>query len=133
MIDTERTPHRLPCAQCNGTGAVTSPAGRCDVCRGQGFVNLESGYEVICPSCNGEGRTVVTRLCRDCNGRSYRVVIYEFADDINVCSLCTGTGSIEERLWFTDLYGDHVQVRQVRCPRCFGSGSTGTFSNRTIK
>lgn len=76
---------------------------------------------------------MATRLCRDCNGRTYRVVIYEFVDDINDCSLCHGTGSIEERIWFTDLYGDHVQVRPVRCPRCFGSGSTSTFSNRTIR
>lgn len=133
MIVTGRTPHRHPCASCNGTGTITSPGGRCDVCQGQGYVNLTSGQEVICPSCNGEGRTVTTRPCRECNARGFRVVIYEFVDDINDCSLCHGTGSIEERVWFTDLYGDHVQARQVMCPRCYGSGSTGTYSNKTIR
>ncbi len=76
---------------------------------------------------------MTTRPCRECNGRRFKVVIYEFVDDINDCSLCKGTGSIEERIWFTDLYGDHVQARQVMCPRCYGDGTTESHSCKTIR
>lgn len=119
--------------ECNGSGSIKKPGSKCEDCQGQGYFELSTGGEAVCPSCNGDGYKIAVKPCSACEGKGFRVGIYELIEDVNVCALCNGRGSIDEKIWYSDLYGDHVQIRQVKCPRCSGDGATSTYSYKTIR
>jgi DnaJ-class molecular chaperone len=92
-----------------------------------------TGLELLCPSCNGEGTQKTIRTCKDCNGTGFSVRVYEFNDEIHSCLSCSGTGWINEEIRYSDLYGNHIEQRQVKCPICDGSGFNISYRYKTIK
>ncbi len=65
----------ISCKQCNGTGAANGTAYHtCSTCRGAGQVTRISNTFLgqvqtssICPSCNGQGKTI-SEKCTECHG-----------------------------------------------------------------
>ena len=65
--------YKVPCSDCNGTGAEGGRLERCDYCNGQGQVVMRQGFMSFaqtCPKCNGEGQKIIGR-CSSCSGRGY--------------------------------------------------------------
>lgn len=122
MIKTERKPRSYTCTQCNGNKSIAGPGGDCEKCRRRGYVANPSGPEpeTVCPSCNGTGFKMASRVCNECKGRGTTVRIYEFTEEDHVCLACGSKGSIA------------VGSRQVQCPKCYGSGSVITYTCKTI-
>ncbi len=69
---TLRTPTRVKCESCNGSGSEdkSRAAETCPTCQGSGKVRAQQGFFLIertCPTCSGQGR-VVRNPCRVCQG-----------------------------------------------------------------
>lgn len=70
-----KIPRMVACPSCNGTGAKNGTAFKtCERCHGQGYVSVtQNGFfgpqtsHVVCPDCNGEGKTI-SEACPDCHG-----------------------------------------------------------------
>ncbi len=129
----ERRTQRHVCTQCYGKGSIESSGGSCKSCEGRGFNENPPGLESVCLSCNGEGTQKVNRTCKDCNGTGFTVRIYEFNDNVHKCLPCGGTGLVAEEIRYSDMYGSHVEQRQVKCPMCGGNGSNTSYGYKTIR
>jgi molecular chaperone DnaJ len=65
----------VPCSHCNGSGAADpSSVSTCSTCNGSGHVTRVQQTilgamqtQSVCPSCNGDGKTI-TKKCPHCNG-----------------------------------------------------------------
>lgn len=65
--------YKVPCNDCDGTGAKGGKLERCDYCNGQGQVVMRQGFmsfTQMCPKCHGEGQKIVEK-CQSCSGRGY--------------------------------------------------------------
>jgi len=65
--------YKVPCDDCNGTGAEGGKLETCDYCNGQGQVVMKQGFMSFaqtCPKCHGEGQKVTTK-CNSCSGRGF--------------------------------------------------------------
>lgn len=40
------------------------------------------------------------------------------------CPQCGGTGQVEEKIWVTDHWDGHDEIRVKQCPLCHGAGYT---------
>lgn len=128
-----RRTQRHPCPNCNGNKVIESSGDRCGNCEGRGYIDNPPGLESVCPSCNGEGYSKIKRTCNQCNGQGFTVRVYELTEDVNRCLSCGGTGLINEEVSYSDMYGNHIQQRQVKCLICDGNGFNTSFGYRTIK
>ncbi len=74
--------YKVPCRDCNGTGAKNGRLEICDYCNGQGQIVMKQGFMSFaqtCPRCHGEGQKIRER-CPSCSGRGY----HEEPDTITV-------------------------------------------------
>ena len=65
--------YKVPCSDCNSTGAKDAKLEVCDYCNGQGQVVMRQGFMSFaqtCPKCHGEGQKVIQK-CQACSGRGY--------------------------------------------------------------
>ncbi len=65
--------YKIPCNDCDGTGAEGGKLETCDYCNGQGQVVMKQGFMSFtqpCPKCQGEGQKV-SSSCSSCSGRGY--------------------------------------------------------------
>jgi molecular chaperone DnaJ len=65
--------YKVPCSDCNSTGAKGGNLEICDYCNGQGQVVMKQGFMSFaqtCPKCHGKGQKV-TEKCPSCSGRGY--------------------------------------------------------------
>ncbi len=65
--------YKVPCDDCQGTGAENGKLDTCDYCNGQGQVVMRQGFMSFaqtCPKCHGEGQRVSSK-CSACSGRGY--------------------------------------------------------------
>ena len=65
--------YKVPCDECEGTGAENGKLEICDYCNGQGQVVMKQGFMSFaqtCPKCHGEGQKISTK-CGACSGRGY--------------------------------------------------------------
>jgi len=65
--------YKVPCDDCQGTGAENGKLEICDYCNGQGQVVMKQGFMSFaqpCPKCHGEGQKA-TSTCQACSGRGY--------------------------------------------------------------
>ncbi|MBD3791962.1 MAG: molecular chaperone DnaJ [Campylobacterales bacterium] len=66
--------YKVPCEECEGTGAKDGKLETCDYCGGHGQVVMRQGrmqFAQTCPKCHGEGRKVAEK-CPSCNGKGYQ-------------------------------------------------------------
>ena len=66
--------YKVPCEECEGTGAKEGKLETCDYCGGHGQVVMRQGrmqFAQTCPKCHGEGRKVAEK-CPSCNGKGYQ-------------------------------------------------------------
>ncbi|MDM5271191.1 molecular chaperone DnaJ [Sulfurovum sp. zt1-1] len=66
--------YKVPCDDCQGTGAKDGKLETCDYCGGQGQVVMRQGrmqFAQTCPKCHGEGRKA-TEKCPSCSGKGYK-------------------------------------------------------------
>ena len=79
----------VPCKKCNGSGAEDERSVvTCHTCHGNGYVTRVTSTflgqmqtQSVCPSCNGQGKTIKNK-CPECNGEG--VVRDEEVIDINL-------------------------------------------------
>ena len=65
--------YKVPCSDCNSTGAKDGKLEICDYCNGQGQVVMRQGFMSFtqtCPRCHGEGQKI-SEKCPACSGRGY--------------------------------------------------------------
>ncbi len=65
--------YKVPCNDCDGTGAEGGKLETCDYCNGQGQVVMKQGFMSFaqpCPRCHGEGQKVASS-CGSCSARGY--------------------------------------------------------------
>ena len=65
--------YKVPCSDCDGTGAEGGKLETCDYCNGQGQVVMKQGFMSFaqpCPKCKGEGQKV-SSPCKSCSARGY--------------------------------------------------------------
>ena len=65
--------YKVPCSDCEGTGAEDGKLETCDYCNGQGQVVMKQGFMSFaqpCPKCHGEGQKAGTG-CGSCSSRGY--------------------------------------------------------------
>jgi len=65
--------YKVPCSDCNGTGAKGGRLDICDYCNGQGQVVMRQSFMSFtqtCPKCNGTGEKIRYK-CSACSGRGY--------------------------------------------------------------
>jgi molecular chaperone DnaJ len=65
--------YKVPCSDCDSTGAKDGKLESCDYCNGQGQIVMKQGFMSFaqtCPKCQGEGKKV-TEKCPSCSGRGY--------------------------------------------------------------
>jgi molecular chaperone DnaJ len=65
--------YKVPCTDCDGTGAEGGKLESCDYCNGQGQVVMKQGFMSFaqpCPKCKGEGQKV-SSPCNSCSARGY--------------------------------------------------------------
>jgi len=65
--------YKVPCTDCNSTGAKDGKLEICDYCNGQGQVVMRQGFMSFtqtCPRCHGEGQKI-SEKCPSCSGRGY--------------------------------------------------------------
>ncbi len=65
--------YKVPCDDCDGTGAEDGKLDTCDYCNGQGQVVMKQGFMSFaqpCPKCHGEGQKVAIS-CAACSARGY--------------------------------------------------------------
>lgn len=70
---TIKNTYKIPCQQCNGTGAKDGKLHTCSACRGEGKTYIRNGFITFaqtCSVCNGEGRQKTTD-CPECKGNGY--------------------------------------------------------------
>jgi len=66
---------KVPCSECNGTGAKNGEMKICDYCEGQGRLVMRQGFMTFtqdCPKCHGTGK-IVAEKCSKCRGRGYQI------------------------------------------------------------
>lgn len=64
---------KIPCEQCNATGAKDGKKTPCAHCSGTGKISQRQGFMTFiqtCPYCNGSGKSVGEK-CQKCQGRGY--------------------------------------------------------------
>jgi len=79
----------VPCSKCRGSGAEDEKSVvNCPTCHGNGYVTRVANTilgqmqtQSVCPSCNGQGKTI-TKKCPECNGEG--VVRDEEIININI-------------------------------------------------
>jgi len=118
----EITTQRHNCRPCHGNGFISEPGDTCGICKGQGYIENESDCESVCPTCKGDGYMMARRSCNECNGKGFKVSIYETTDYVMPCIPCGGTGWIKEDQVYQDDYGTYVNQCQVICCVCHGRG-----------
>ncbi|KIM08817.1 MAG: molecular chaperone DnaJ [Sulfurovum sp. FS06-10] len=65
--------YKVPCDDCEGTGAKDGKLETCNYCNGQGQVVMKQGFMSFaqtCPKCHGEGQKISSQ-CPSCSGRGY--------------------------------------------------------------
>jgi molecular chaperone DnaJ len=65
--------YKVPCDDCDGTGAENGDLETCSYCNGQGQVVMKQGFMSFaqtCPQCHGEGQSIASK-CGSCSGRGY--------------------------------------------------------------
>ena len=65
--------YKVPCSDCNSTGAKDGRLEVCDYCNGQGQVVMKQGFMSFaqtCPKCHGKGEKI-RQKCPSCSGRGY--------------------------------------------------------------
>jgi molecular chaperone DnaJ len=65
--------YKVPCDDCDGTGAEGGDLETCSYCNGQGQVVMKQGFMSFaqtCPQCHGEGQSVSSK-CGSCSGRGF--------------------------------------------------------------
>ena len=65
--------YKVPCNDCDGTGAEGGKLETCDYCNGQGQVVMKQGFMSFaqpCPKCKGEGQKI-SSPCKSCSARGY--------------------------------------------------------------
>ncbi len=65
--------YKVPCDDCEGTGAEGGELETCSYCNGQGQVVMKQGFMSFaqtCPECHGEGQRV-SKKCESCSGRGF--------------------------------------------------------------
>ena len=65
--------YKVPCDDCEGTGAEGGNLETCSYCNGQGQVVMKQGFMSFaqtCPQCHGEGQSVSSK-CGSCSGRGF--------------------------------------------------------------
>ena len=66
--------YKIPCDDCQGTGAKDGKLETCDYCAGQGQVVMRQGrmqFAQTCPKCHGEGKKIIEE-CASCKGKGYK-------------------------------------------------------------
>ncbi len=74
--------YKVPCDDCDGTGAKGGKMDTCSYCNGQGQVVMKQGFMSFaqtCPQCHGEGQSVSSK-CDSCSGRGF----HEEPDSIKI-------------------------------------------------
>ena len=74
--------YKVPCDDCDGTGAEGGKLETCSYCNGQGQVVMKQGFMSFaqtCPQCHGEGQSVSSK-CSSCSGRGF----HEEPDSITI-------------------------------------------------
>ena len=69
-IDIE---YKVPCDDCQGTGAKDGKMSSCDYCKGQGQVVMRQGFMTFaqeCPKCHGTGKSIEEK-CKKCHSKGY--------------------------------------------------------------
>jgi molecular chaperone DnaJ len=65
--------YKVPCDDCNGTGAKGGKMQACDYCKGQGQVVMRQGFMTFaqeCPKCQGSGQSAMDQ-CDTCHALGY--------------------------------------------------------------
>ncbi len=65
--------YKVPCNDCNGTGAEDGKLDICSYCKGQGQVVMRQGFMSFtqaCPKCSGTGEKAKSG-CKSCSGKGY--------------------------------------------------------------
>jgi len=65
--------YKVPCDDCDGTGAEAGEMETCSYCNGQGQVVMKQGFMSFaqtCPQCHGEGQSI-SQKCEACSGRGF--------------------------------------------------------------
>lgn len=66
--------YKVPCGDCQGTGAKDGKLETCDYCAGQGQVVMRQGrmqFAQTCPKCHGQGQKIA-QPCPTCNGKGFQ-------------------------------------------------------------
>ena len=75
---------KVPCQECDGTGAEGGKMETCHTCGGQGQVVMRQGFMTFaqeCPHCNGMGK-IISKKCGSCSGKGYQIESEEVTIDI---------------------------------------------------
>jgi molecular chaperone DnaJ len=65
--------YKVPCNDCNGTGAKDGKMKACEYCKGQGQVVMRQGFMTFaqeCPKCQGSGQSAMDQ-CHTCLSQGY--------------------------------------------------------------
>ncbi len=65
--------YKVPCDDCDGTGAENGEMNTCSYCNGKGQVVMKQGFMSFaqtCPQCHGDGESV-SKKCGACSGRGF--------------------------------------------------------------
>jgi len=66
--------YKVPCEDCEGTGAKDGKLETCDYCGGHGQVVMRQGrmqFAQTCPKCHGQGQKVAQK-CPTCDGKGFK-------------------------------------------------------------
>ncbi len=66
--------YKVPCDECDGTGAENGKMKFCQTCHGRGQIIIKQGFMTFsqeCPHCQGKGE-VILKKCTICKGRGYQ-------------------------------------------------------------
>jgi molecular chaperone DnaJ len=66
--------YKIPCEECDGTGAEGGKMETCQTCQGQGQIVMRQGFMTFaqeCPHCKGSGQTI-SKKCSSCKGKGYQ-------------------------------------------------------------
>lgn len=66
--------YKVPCDDCQGTGAKDGKMTTCGYCQGQGQVVMKQGFMTFaqeCPKCQGSGKDI-KESCKSCQAKGYK-------------------------------------------------------------